>query len=564
TNIDYNAKGQRTLIHYASDAETRYAYDKDTFRLIHLNTRRGGTALQDLRYTYDPAGNITHIRDDAQQTIYFRNQRVEPSAEYTYDAIYRLIEATGREHLGQVGGQPNPPTAPDALNGFHSRLAQPGDGTAMGTYVERYLYDAVGNILAMQHRGSDPVHPGWTRTYDYGDTSLIEDGTGGTLLKTSNRLSSTTIGGTTETYSTGGDGYDGHGNMLRMPHLPLLQWDYRDQLQATAQQVVTNGGTPETTWYVYDAGGQRVRKVTERQTAAGQTPTRIKERVYLGGFEVYREYENDGATIELERETLHMMDDKQRIALVETRTQGNDGSPVQLIRYQLGNHLGSASLELDDAGHMISYEEYYPYGSTSYQAVRSGVEVSANRYRYTGKERDEESGLYYHGARYYAPWLGRWTAFDPAWPTEGTEFTYSKNNPINYFDPDGRQPQIKGAYSKQSPVLYTERSGEIEITDEHKDKLRQFNKLLTEQIQIQDKSQGRDIDLRFLILLAEWTLEQTGQSSFYNPRGANVYNIMGNPQTQKTFPRPGNTEVINGEKVPRPAHFRDFTSGPKT
>ena len=42
--------------------------------------------------------------DDAQQTIFFRNQRVEPSADYTYDAIYRLIEATGREHLGQVGG----------------------------------------------------------------------------------------------------------------------------------------------------------------------------------------------------------------------------------------------------------------------------------------------------------------------------------------------------------------------------------------------------------------------------------------------------------------------------
>ena len=109
-----------------------------------------------------------------------------------------------------------------------------------------------------------------------------------------------------------------------MPHLPLMQWDYRDQLQATAQQVVNNGGTPETTWYVYDAGGQRVRKVTERQAAAGQTPTRMDERIYLGGFEIYREYENDGDTVTLERETLHIMDDQQRIALVETRTQGND------------------------------------------------------------------------------------------------------------------------------------------------------------------------------------------------------------------------------------------------
>ena len=43
----------------------------------------------------------------------------------------------------------------------------------------------------------------------------------------------------------------------------------------------------------------------------------------------------------------------------------------QLIRYQFGNHLGSASLELDDQAQIISYEEYTPYGSTSYQAVRS-------------------------------------------------------------------------------------------------------------------------------------------------------------------------------------------------
>ena len=61
---------------------------------------------------------------------------------------------------------------------------------------------------------------------------------------------------------------------------------------------------------------------------------------------------------------------------------------------------------------IISYEEYTPYGSTSYQAVRSQTETP-KRYRYTGKERDEESGLYYHGARYYAPWLARWIAVIP-------------------------------------------------------------------------------------------------------------------------------------------------------
>ena len=89
------------------------------------------------------------------------------------------------------------------------------------------------------------------------------------------------------------------------------------------------------------------------------------------------------------------MDDKQRIALVETKTMPAIGQP--LIRYQLGNHLGSASVELDKDGALISYEEYHPYGTTAFQ-VMSAAEVSLKRYRYTGKERDEETGFAYHGA----------------------------------------------------------------------------------------------------------------------------------------------------------------------
>ena len=427
-DIDYDAKGQRERIEYGNEVSTAYSYDPLTFRLTHLLTLRGTEPLQDLSYTYDPVGNITSIRDDAQQTIYFRNQRVEPSADYTYDAIYRLISATGREHLGQIGGQPNAPTAPDAFNGFHTGLDHPGDGKEMGTYVERYLYDAVGNFLSMQHRGSDPAHSGWTRACTYNEASLIEP------AKNSNRLSSTTVGsGAPEVFP-----YDAHGNMTRMSHLPLMQWDYRDQLQATAQQVVNNG-TPETTWYVYDAAGQRVRKVTDNAAPVGQTPSRKAERLYLGGFEIHREYSSNGGTVTLERETLHIMDDKQRIALVETRSQGNEPSLRQLVRFQYGNHLGSASLELDDQAQIISYEEYFPYGSTSYQAVRDKIETP-KRYRYTGKERDEENALYYHGARYYAPWLGRWTACDPKGLAPGLNvYRYAANRSTNLIDPDGMQ-----------------------------------------------------------------------------------------------------------------------------
>ncbi len=143
----------------------------------------------------------------------------------------------------------------------------------------------------------------------------------------------------------------------------------------------------------------------------------VEERIYLGGWEVYRKRDSLGNLL-LERETLHGMDGARRIVLVETKTVDVDAvgvfTPVSRMRFQLDNHLGSASLEVEESGLVIGYEEYLPYGTTAYASGRSGVEVSGKRYRYTGKERDEETGLYYHGARHYAAWLGRWTSADPA------------------------------------------------------------------------------------------------------------------------------------------------------
>jgi RHS repeat-associated protein len=442
TNIDYDAKGQRVLIQYGNNTSTAYTYDRLTFRLSSLTTNRVGVpanqkTVQALSYNYDPVGNITHIQDDAdiQNVVFFRNQRVEPSADYTYDAVYRLIQASGREQLGLSGGSPLPPWPTSYNDVPRIGLVSPADGNAMGTYTEQYQYDAVGNFLNFIHKGANPSNPGWTRSYTYNEASLLEAG------KPSNRLSSTAISGSqpvNEPYA-----YDLHGNMTSMPQLQAMRWDFKDQLIMTRRQAVNGNdedGTlhqGERTYYVYDAAGQRVRKTTE--SSAG---IKTKERIYLGAFELYREYDAHG-NIKLARETLHVMDDKKRIALAETKTvdsSATSGSlPGTTIRYQFDNHLGSGSLELDKTAAVISYEEYYPYGSTSYQAGRSLAEVSLKRYRYTGKERDEESGFYYHGARYYAPWLGRWTAIDSGGFLDGTNrYQYVRANPIRFFDENGK------------------------------------------------------------------------------------------------------------------------------
>ncbi|WP_169313874.1 SpvB/TcaC N-terminal domain-containing protein [Stackebrandtia nassauensis] len=438
TGIDYDARGHRTSIRYGNGSRTEYTYDPENFRLRRLRTTRGDTALQDLRYTYDPSGNITHIADEAQQAVFFRNQRVSASSDYRYDAMYRLIEATGREHLGQ-NGKPS-----DPHDTSRSRLAHPNDGQAMGRYRQRYRYDAVGNLLSMAHNGSGSAD--WTRRYVYLEPSLLQP------ERSSNRLSGTTDASDAPLHRFG---YDGHGNITGMPELPFMDWDASDRLSAVSRQPDPAPDTAELTYYRYDATGGRVRKVTRR---GGRT---VAERIYIGVFEVYREFGDDGQRT-LERQTLHLLDGDQRVALAETRTEGTDDAPERLLRFPLANHLNSATLELDDAARIISYEEYYPYGGTSFQSVRSQAETP-KRYRFSGKERDTETGFYYFGARYYAPWLARWiscdpqiadfaaitgsadesqTDADPSPPVTGGAVSLYEamgGNPVVMTDPDGRQ-----------------------------------------------------------------------------------------------------------------------------
>lgn len=461
--VDYDAKGQRKRIDYGNGTNTIYEYDPTTFRLARqLTTRPAGgngtatqlfvdtTTLQDLRYTYDPAGNVTKIADVALQPIAFNGEQVDPAFVYNYDAAYRLIEAGGREHttqskfdLATTGSYRDYPFA------GATRLR---DFQALRDYSERYEYDAAANIRRLVHSaaGGD-----WIRRYDYSEASQLEP------ARMSNRLSSTTLQPGADPPITELYTYDAHGCMTQMPRLTLMQWDFKEMLSASSRPVGNPALPPpasvsEMTHFVYSAASLRVRKVTERQDG-----TRKSERIYLLNAEVYHEYESDGVSVSLVRETLYVMDDRQRIAVAETNTV-EDGiripTPTPALRYQLSNHLGSVCLELDGAGALISYEEFTPYGCTAFQAGRSVAEVNLKRYRYTGKERDDETGFTYHGARYYTPWLGVWISCDPeglAWrrrrssdaavshaeadfPHNWNLYTYASNNPIVYADPTGR------------------------------------------------------------------------------------------------------------------------------
>jgi len=293
---------------------------------------------------------------------------------------------------------------------------------AWQNYQQQYRYDPVGNILQMRHSVVSNTSQSWTRNYSYAVNN--------------NRLLSTQVG---EQAPYNYSYHQHHGFITSLSHLSQMRWNAKDELQQTATQQICTGEAPESTWYTYDGGGERLRKITDRM--GGQT--KRHERIYLGNVEIYRSYDNAG-NVEIERQSLHINDDTGRIALIETRTQGNDEFETQLSRYQFSNHLGSANLELDDNGNIVSYEEYHPYGTTSYQANNASVRATAKRYRYTGMERDEESGLNYHSARYYLPWLGRWLSADPIGIGDGVNvYGYVGGNPILLIDSSGMNGVVK-------------------------------------------------------------------------------------------------------------------------
>ena len=436
--ISYNAKGQQTGIKYGNQVTSTHTYDERTFRLSNLHTTRDSDTkdLQDIHYDYDPAGNITSIRDASHKSVFAGQEHVTPLCKYTYDALYRLETATGREHPALAGNEYQ--NAGD--NVFkHSRFLNLDDSSQLRTYTQSYAYDPGGNLTKISHKAKRS----WTRRMVVADKSncaVFRDDPPAPQAVS--------------------DFFDDHGNQIDIEHISGdVRWNYRDNVASVAL-VVRENQPFDAEYYSYDSGGVRVRKVSETLGQSGGV-VETTETIYLNGVEIKRVTSKAVNKLEAaselkttsERWSLHVSDGPDCLAIAHHWTAGSRKGDRQ-IRYQLDNHLGSVSLELAKDAAIISYEEYFPYGGTALIASKDSTEVKSKRYRYSGKERDDSTGLYYYGARYYAPWLGRWISPDPAGTIDGLNlYVFVGNNPVGHFDVGGhgrvKQTARKGKGKKK-------------------------------------------------------------------------------------------------------------------
>jgi len=405
--ITYNAHGQTEREVAGNGVVTTLEYDSQNGRLTRLGAQRNNEALQDLRYAYDPVGNVLSIEDAALPIYYFANQRIEPVNRYGYDSLSQLIEATGWE----AGGANKGP-----------QFSTFDDPAPRANYRQTYRYDAGSNLLELTHEG--PQNHGHR---------LVAAAHGNRCLPV------------LEGVEPGEDdfrrGFDGNGNLLNLQPGQALAWDLRNQLREV-RPVERDSGLNDRERYVYGADGMRLRKVREAHINAR---TLIAETRYLPNLEL----RNDSGTGEV-LQVISVQAGRSSVRVLHWDSEPPKDSANDQYRYHLNDHLGSCTLELDDDGEVISQERYHPFGTTAWFAGRGEVEASYRTVRYSGKERDA-TGLYYYGFRYYLAAWQRWLNPDPAGEIDGLNlYRMVGDNPVTLIDESGLMMKASNELSGSS------------------------------------------------------------------------------------------------------------------
>ena len=462
----YDARGQPTMTVYGNGLMTRHAYDPVTFRLARTRTEHYGVAgpdynpvgaaVEDRVYGYDLAGNVLQIQDWTPGSGVAANPGAASVTNpalaarlaagdaliraYSYDPLYRLASATGRECATVPGPRPvtDDPRCGYNSGGFGS-LNQDNAPAMTTLYTERYSYDPIGDLVTLSHSTSAAT---WTRDFGFGGLPAADWQAAWTAhlnagVWASPPATQLTHLGNTPTVSTPTYSFDACGNLTGITTSRHLGWTHRGTLGRYRDQAGPAAPTMTAT-YLYNSAGQRTMKLVVRGQITEST-------VYIDGMYEYFSQTSPGGDVQ--NNTLHLTLATGRVATLRVGTAlAGDVTPPQ--KYVVGDHLGTSLVVLDGTGTWVNREEFSPYGETLLGSY------AFKRYRYAGRERDEESGLDYSQARYYACWLARWMSPDlltvMSLGANLNPYVYVSGRPVTSSDPSGLDDKIYD-YSKESP-----------------------------------------------------------------------------------------------------------------
>ena len=496
--IGYDKFEQRTYLKYCNGAETFYTYEPARRRLQNLTVNAGGNSIMDNAYTYDAVSNVLSVANKAALPESGKAGGQMAHA-YTYDALYRLASATGT----YVGSDSKTASyrlemGYDNMHRIVSKkqhLTQQGvqfDGTLHVGYDLAYTYGKtegrkfqLAEVKDANYRTEEnpdsvaKIDNNHTYTYD-ANGNLVYVNTGrikqdGTLDSTAaerklrwdeeNRLTASDDNGFVTNYWYDADGErtvktSGEGEQLYVnsEFAGGRTNTAKFSLYVSPYLVANQGG--RYTKHIY-IGSQRIVSKIGDFASYGSDPRRIQ---YAGS-------ETDGLSVNYKQKySAQQQVIKDNYAIFEVPYNGtdnndyvdgqgfccDDGSPEaaqaralalennfqdpdayeKLQFYYHPDHLGSSSYITNLDGEVVQHIEYVPFGEVFIEERNS---IWNTPYLFNAKEFDEETGLYYYGARYYDPRLSLWISTDAL--KEKTPnvspYIYTDNNPIIYIDPDG-------------------------------------------------------------------------------------------------------------------------------
>jgi RHS repeat-associated protein len=487
---------------YGNGAVTNYSYDPLTLRLSHLETQSSAGRVQDLNYQFDSVGNIRNITDYAntatQSFLYddldrlIQAQGGYGSFSYGYDSIGNM---TSKEGVNLTYGKQG--RLPHAVTQYGSTsIDYDANGNMLTKGNLALTYDTENRLSQVQDTSNNApisasltLEPGWnlisfavlpqnksissvlapikgkfdqvsrynsqTQALEhyvanskYDQFTILDYNTGYQIYITSSTPVTLTVTGTypesktiplKQEWNFIGANHRSQavtdalkdiafssllrynkdtGSFDSYPAFTEIEPGQAYYLNiASSQDWVINNSAPVTT-FTYDGDGGRVTK-TERTTQdAGRTT------LYVGSL---FEKDSDGT------QRKHIFAGVNRVCSL---TQ-DAGRTTQDARYFHSDHLGSSNVITDSTGAQVGFTEFTPFGSTFRQTGAYDP-----KHKFTGKELDDSTGLYYYGARYYDPQLGRFISADtivqaPYDPQSLNRYSYCRNNPINYIDPTG-------------------------------------------------------------------------------------------------------------------------------
>ncbi|GIW95290.1 MAG: hypothetical protein KatS3mg110_3331 [Pirellulaceae bacterium] len=460
----------------ASDPDSSYtlAYD-DLDRLVSIdNQGTPNIPRVVLNSSYDASGNRTRLAAVIDGTDDFVN-------DYTYDLLNRMTRV---EQYGVAGGhavaEKRVDMAYNSLGQFteivrYSALSgTPSDEVATSVYT----YDAAHRLVGLSHnRGGQPVFTPYSWTYDPLDRIIEMVNSDGTSVFTYDQTDQLTGADhsyqTDEVYQYDANGNRTGGGYVTGSNNQLLEdgtyrYEYDAEGNRTAKEPIATGEREEYTWdhrnrlvrflrkdaqgaiildvhYSYDVFDRRIGKTVDPDGDGPQGPsftwfvydnpsvvTGASDPALVGADHIVLEFTGSQPAV-LKYRYLHGPVVDQVFAREDVESLWQPGE----VLWALGDHLGTVRDLIDSSGNVVNHLRYEAFGRITSE-TNAAVDFL---FAYTGREREEESGLFYYRARYYDPAVGRFISEDPLGFAAGDAnlTRYVNNSVISHTDPSGRQ-----------------------------------------------------------------------------------------------------------------------------